>query len=325
MNCKKVSIIIPCYNCEEWLERSLNSLINQTCDDFEVIFIDDGSKDNSSETAEKILSKSNIQHKIIKKKNEGVSVARNIGIENSNGEILYFLDSDDYVEDTLCETIIDTINKNNVDIMFFKYKSNKKFANYDKYNVVMDSKIMLIDLLHEKFMYHICAFAIKKSVIINNDIKFTEGARYGEDHEFMIKALCNSNTGIVLDKVLFNYCERDDSAVQKFTLARMDSLEAALRTKNYMEKYYNDDKMNKEIGIYVASKLIYNIGEVIKFKKANKIDVDVEKKILCVIKDNRKYLKYYFGCHKRIGILRNCLMIYISPSFFVNYKVKINK
>ena len=247
MDYKKISIIIPCYNCENWLERSLNSLINQTCDNFEIIFIDDGSKDNSSETAKKILSKSNIQYKIIKKKNEGVSVARNVGIENSNGEILYFLDSDDYVEDTLCETIIETVEKNDVDIMFFKYKSKKKFADYNKYNVVMDSKTMLIDLLHYKFMYHICAFAVKKSVVIKNNIKFTEGARYGEDHEFIIKALCNSNKGIVLNKVLFNYCERDDSAVQKFTLAGIDSLEAALRTNNYMEKYYNDKDMNKEI------------------------------------------------------------------------------
>ena len=245
MDYKKISIIIPCYNCENWLERSLNSLINQTCDNFEIIFIDDGSKDNSSETAKKILSKSNIQYKIIKKKNEGVSVARNVGIENSNGEILYFLDSDDYVEDTLCETIIETVEKNDVDIMFFKYKSKKKFADYDKYNVVMDSKTMLIDLLHYKFMYHICAFAVKKSVVIKNNIKFTEGARYGEDHEFIIKALCNSNKGIVLNKVLFNYCERDDSAVQKFTLSRIDSLESAFRTNDYMEKYYNDKNMNK--------------------------------------------------------------------------------
>jgi len=322
MNCKKVSIIIPCYNCEEWLERSLNSLINQTCDDFEVIFIDDGSKDNSSETAKKILSQSNIQHKIIKKKNEGVSIARNIGIENSNGEILYFLDSDDYVEDTLCEVIIDTIEKNDVDIMFFKYKSKKKFAEYDKYNLVMDSKTMLIDLVHYKFMYHICAFAVKKSVVINNNIKFTEGARYGEDHEFIIKALCNSNKGIVLNKVLFNYCERDDSAVQKFTLARVDSLESALRTNNYMEKYYNDKRMNKEICIYVAKKIMYNIDEIIKFKKANKINDDVYKKALSIITKNKKYIKHYVKICKKLGELKSCLLIYISPEFFINYKIK---
>ncbi len=325
MDYKKISIIIPCYNCENWLERSLNSLINQTCDNFEIIFIDDGSKDNSSETAKKILSKSNIQHKIIKKKNEGVSVARNIGIENSSGEILYFLDSDDYVEDTLCETIINTMEKNDVDIIFFKYKSKKKFADYNKYNVVMDSKTMLIDLLHYKFMYHICAFAVKKSVITKNNIKFTEGARYGEDHEFIIKALCNSSKGIVLNKVLFNYCERDDSAVQKFTLARIDSLEAALRTNNYMEKYYNDKDMNKEIHIYVATKIMYNIDEVIKFKKANKIEKDIEEKILNIIKDNRRYLKYYIRCYKKLGILKSCLIIYISPKLFVNYKIKTNK
>lgn len=322
MDYKKISIIIPCYNCENWLERSLNSLINQTCDNFEIIFIDDGSKDNSSETAKKILSKSNIQYKIIKKKNEGVSVARNVGIENSNGEILYFLDSDDYVEDTLCETIIETVEKNDVDIMFFKYKSRKKFADYNKYNVVMDSKTMLIDLLHYKFMYHICAFAVKKSVVIKNNIKFTEGARYGEDHEFIIKALCNSNKGIVLNKVLFNYCERDDSAVQKFTLSRIDSLESALRTNDYMEKYYNDKNMNKEIHIYVATKIMYNIDEVIKFKKADRISDDAYEKVLDVIKKNKKYIKYYARFYKKLGVLRNCLLIYISPKFFINYKIK---
>ncbi|MBS6600310.1 MAG: glycosyltransferase family 2 protein [Clostridium sp.] len=322
MDYKKISIIIPCYNCENWLERSLNSLINQTCDNFEIIFIDDGSKDNSSETAKKILSKSNIQYKIIKKKNEGVSVARNVGIENSNGEILYFLDSDDYVEDTLCETIIETVEKNDVDIMFFKYKSKKKFADYDKYNVVMDSKTMLIDLLHYKFMYHICAFAVKKSVVIKNNIKFTEGARYGEDHEFIIKALCNSNKGIVLNKVLFNYCERDDSAVQKFTLSRIDSLESAFRTNDYMEKYYNDKNMNKEIHIYVATKIMYNIDEVIKFKKADRISDDAYEKVLDVIKKNKKYIKYYARFYKKLGVLRNCLLIYISPKFFINYKIK---
>lgn len=322
MDYKKISIIIPCYNCENWLERSLNSLINQTCDNFEIIFIDDGSKDNSSETAKKILSKSNIQYKIIKKKNEGVSVARNVGIENSNGEILYFLDSDDYVEDTLCETIIETVEKNDVDIMFFKYKSKKKFADYDKYNVVMDSKTMLIDLLHYKFMYHICAFAVKKSIVIKNNIKFTEGARYGEDHEFIIKALCNSNKGIVLNKVLFNYCERDDSAVQKFTLSRIDSLESAFRTNDYMEKYYNDKNMNKEIHIYVATKIMYNIDEVIKFKKADRISDDAYEKVLDVIKKNKKYIKYYARFYKKLGVLRNCLLIYISPKFFINYKIK---
>ncbi len=322
MDYKKISIIIPCYNCENWLERSLNSLINQTCDNFEIIFIDDGSKDNSSETAKKILSKSNIQYKIIKKKNEGVSVARNVGIENSNGEILYFLDSDDYVEDTLCETIIETVEKNDVDIMFFKYKSRKKFADYNKYNVVMDSKTMLIDLLHYKFMYHICAFAVKKSVVIKNNIKFTEGARYGEDHEFIIKALCNSNKGIVLNKVLFNYCERDDSAVQKFTLSRIDSLESAFRTNDYMEKYYNDKNMNKEIHIYVATKIMYNIDEVIKFKKADRISDDAYEKVLDVIKKNKKYIKYYARFYKKLGVLRNCLLIYISPKFFINYKIK---
>lgn len=89
-----------------------------------------------------------------------------------------------------------------------------------------------------------------------------------------------------------------------------------------MEKYYNDKNMNKEIHIYVATKIMYNIDEVIKFKKADRISDDAYEKVLDVIKKNKKYIKYYARFYKKLGVLRNCLLIYISPKFFINYKIK---
>ena len=100
-----ISIIIPYYNCKQWIYRNLDSLVNQTCKEFEVIIVDDGSVDDGLKNVGAYLEKNKINFKIIKQKNSGVSVARNEGIKASRGEYLYFLDADDYVELNLCEVL----------------------------------------------------------------------------------------------------------------------------------------------------------------------------------------------------------------------------
>ena len=97
------------------------------------------------------------------------------------------------------------------------------------------------------------------------------------------------------------------------SLLYLDSLESALRTNDYMEKYYNDKNMNKEIHIYVATKIMYNIDEVIKFKKADRISDDAYEKVLDVIKKNKKYIKYYARFYKKLGVLA---YIHLSKIFY---------
>ena len=127
-NCPKVSIIIPVYNVEKYLKKCLDSVINQTLKDIEIICIDDGSTDSSYTILNEYAQKDN-RFVILKQKNNGAGAARNKGIEIAKGEYLYFLDSDDFVDITLLEKAHTKIKENDCDICIFKnyfYNDNTK-------------------------------------------------------------------------------------------------------------------------------------------------------------------------------------------------------
>ena len=114
----KISIIVPVYNVEKYLKECLDSLINQTLEDIEIICINDGSTDNSLAILEEYQKKDS-RIKVFSQKNQGVSAARNLGIEKATGEYLTFLDSDDRLELNTCEILYkETIAKNS-DFLFF--------------------------------------------------------------------------------------------------------------------------------------------------------------------------------------------------------------
>ena len=114
----KVSIITPVYNVEECIERCIDSVINQTYKDFELLLIDDGSKDKSIHIAKSLLEKTDINYKIITQNNSGVSAARNRGIEEASGEYITFLDSDDYVDSRFVELMYKKAETTKCDVVF---------------------------------------------------------------------------------------------------------------------------------------------------------------------------------------------------------------
>ena len=116
MKKEKVSVIIPIYNVEKYLEKCLNTIINQTYKNLEIILIDDGSTDKSSTICDEYCEKDK-RIKVIHKNNEGVSSARNKGIELSKGKYIVFIDPDDYVTDEHVEVLYDCIISNNVDLV----------------------------------------------------------------------------------------------------------------------------------------------------------------------------------------------------------------
>ncbi|MCI8587487.1 MAG: glycosyltransferase family 2 protein, partial [Clostridia bacterium] len=115
---KKISIIIPVYNTEKYIERCLNSVINQKYENKEIIVINDGSTDRSEEKINKYIN----QITYIKKENSGLSDTRNVGIEKATGEYIMFIDSDDYIEECLLDKLKPYINQ---EIEMIKYKSRK--------------------------------------------------------------------------------------------------------------------------------------------------------------------------------------------------------
>lgn len=326
---KLISIIIPCYNCENFIQKTIESLNQQTIKDFEVIIINDGSTDNSLLKIKKLLSNSKLDYNILNQNNAGVSIARNIGIEKAKGKYIYFLDSDDYIESNWCEKLDSIINSYDLDMIFFNYNviiGEKRKVNtnlYDDYYKVKDSSNVIKEVLSKKFNYHICATIIKKEIIINNLLTFTPNSKYGEDHEFLIKALSKSKNVMIIPDSLFNYCIRTSSATGSFTKGRLDSIYSALRVYKYIcENYYNSEIINLSKA-YVADKIIGNFKAYIMLADTN--DVELCKNMYDILTKYKYYFKYYKYDRKTIKAkVVRCLLSCFPELYFKMFNYKIN-
>ena len=116
----KVSFIIPAYNIEDYIGKCLDSILNQTWQDFEIIVVNDGSKDKTGEVLDSYATKDN-RIKILHKENEGVSAARNDGIKMASGDYILFWDGDDFAEKETCEELLQTMAENDVDTVVYGY------------------------------------------------------------------------------------------------------------------------------------------------------------------------------------------------------------
>lgn len=324
---KKISIIIPCYNCEKWIKRTLDALINQTEKVFEVIFIDDGSSDNGYKIANKILEKSDLKYKVISQKNSGVSIARNKGIDISSGEYIYFLDADDYIDEHFCEVLCNKIEKNNEDIIFFSYylyeDNNLKEFNNETYDY--DVNIDVINkILNSKIKYNMCSLIIKKEIIMKNGIYFTPKCKYGEDHEFIIKCVVNSSTIGVINEKLFYYIRRKDSAVAKFTKERLSSIDSAKRIEIYLNERIKDFNIYNSCKKYIATKLIYNLDQFVKITNGGIKDRELKKTLIKVIKENKDYCKF-LNYNDKSFIKKIKAKILENPKLYINVKTIVTK
>lgn len=243
-----VSIIIPVYNVEKFLDNSINSALNQTYRNIEIILINDGSTDNSGTICDHYSNLDN-RVKIKHIENNGVSNARNIGIDISNGEWILFLDSDDILE----LDVIEYIDKNKYDVDMIL--GNFKYV-YGPNNInTTDNKFSLdrgLDLVYQYGYWKtkICmgSFAIKKSILDRKNIKFNTNTKYGEDVEFINYCLINSKYVRTIEQYFFNYIINNNSAIAKVTFERYDCYEARRRTLEYLSE--NIEINDKIIDLY---------------------------------------------------------------------------
>ncbi len=243
---KFLSIIVPIYNVELYLKDCLKSLLEQNIkhDEYEIICIDDGSKDNSANIVREFATKyDNI--KLISKDNGGVSSARNVGLLNSNGKYIWFVDSDDCIRANCLRYLKNIIEKNDPDFIKFKYKSideNYKFEN-DDFN---DLPYTIQTRLNSSS--NVFSTIVKSEIISNNNIKFNENLKYGEDtlFQYYVYLYRNSNnSSIVVDGNLYLYRNRSCSAMnvktkKSFTKHTEDLIEMArIYAKDYENKITN--------------------------------------------------------------------------------------
>ncbi|HFR4186932.1 glycosyltransferase family A protein [Bacillus cereus] len=200
-----VSVIVPLYNAEKYIEETMESILNQTYKNIEIVIVDDGSKDQSSSIVKNLKKKYPEQIKYILQENQGVSVARNTGIENASGEYISFLDSDDLWHPTKIEKQIESMHKNNMNACYCGYmnfyeETGEKVEN--KTNFVKGNMTKAF-LTHQVFA-QTSTWIFKKSIVMDHTIHFTPGCSWGEDLEFLFKLMSVTNVCYV-DEYLTYY------------------------------------------------------------------------------------------------------------------------
>ncbi|WP_017380779.1 glycosyltransferase family 2 protein [Paenisporosarcina sp. TG-14] len=220
-----VSIIVPIYNTEKYLENCVESLIKQTLKDIEILLVDDASTDNSKEIIEKYALLDTRIIVIYQEKNCGPSATRNTGIKAANGEYVGFVDSDDFVVEDMFEKMYLASQEQQVDIVSCGYNkcdednnilSKHPFPIKSRLFLDIDMKIDLMVIAHEtKFVWFACRNIYKRSMLLVEGIYFNAKVRFAEDTIFNLYAFYHSNGIFVINEELYYYRDTPDSLTSK--------------------------------------------------------------------------------------------------------------
>lgn len=207
----ELSVIIPVYNVEKYLRECLDSVVNQTFKDIEIILIDDGSTDKSLDICKEYAQKDN-RIKIIRQENKGLSAARNTGLNAANGEYIAFVDSDDYIDTTAYEIALAHINE--ADIVFFGIENfGEKLsdpAQEDYCKLKYEGKVLPDNEIRRSSNCFAWNKIFKKSIIDKYSIRFADGFKY-EDAGFYWKYILNANSAYYINQNFYKYRRRSAS------------------------------------------------------------------------------------------------------------------
>ena len=239
-----ISIVVPVYNAEKYLEQCLNSIQNQTYKNFEVILVNDGSMDHSESICMDFV-KVDTRFKYFTKENGGASSARNFGLDNVTGDYITFIDADDWVDENHLEVLINNIKENNSDMAVSSIKkfdnvSNFEFRVYSKqekyllnYNKLNREEFLVIlpKLIHASNSYKIAVSKLFKKELVT-DVRFDESIIYGEYLDFFFKLYNKVNSISYVDEVTYIYRLHDERSSSKFGQLHMEQ-ELAIYKKMY--------------------------------------------------------------------------------------------
>lgn len=233
----KVSLIIPVYNVENYIEKCLNSVVNQTLDDIEIIIVNDGSEDSSKNIISKYVEKYKNKIKYFEKENGGLSSSRNFGMPYATGEYIAFLDSDDYVEPETYEEMYNLAKKEDADMVECDFIWEYPSKNKEDIGVIYNSKKEMI----EKARVVAWNKLIKRKIIENVNIEFPLGLRY-EDVEFFYKLVPYLNKVSFIKKCFIHYVQRENSIANT---QNSRTKEIFIVLENVI-KYYKDNGFYEE-------------------------------------------------------------------------------
>ena len=296
----KYSIIVPVYNVEKYIRKCLESIYNQTYNNYEVIIVNDGSKDNSELIIDEYIKKDN-RFKCYSKSNGGLSDARNYGLKYVTGDYILFVDSDDYIDTNLLKEL-----SNHTKYDMIKFKTNIVDFNYKlirKEKTLCNSKeVSCVDLFNIEFCEPAWSYAYKTSFFRNNKFKYSKG-KIHEDFGLTPLCLIKAKKIYYLNYYGYNYVIRKDGIINSTkSKKRVDDM---LFHFDYLIKEINkleniDENVLVEFKHFLANRMIYML------------------KIL-----DKKHIKYYLNELNNKNIkdffLENTLKRKIKKRIYLNY------
>lgn len=274
-----ISVIVPIYNVEKYLNKCIKSIMNQTYKDIEIILINDNSEDKSYELCVELQNVDKRIKVINLNKNHGVSYTRNVGIDNSNGEYLIFIDADDFIDKRMLEELLKNIRENDADISICNFlKSNENSTERVKKCSKNIKNLNRNELLQEitgkkSFQGFVWNKLYKKEIIDKYGIKFDERITICEDLLFNCEYISKIRKGTYNENKMYHYIQRKNSAYNgNFNCKWFTVLEAYNRI---FQIYKNNDLKN-----YIGLKynfLIANLDLKEKITKAKMIGLDMDK------------------------------------------------
>jgi len=317
-----LSVIVPVYNVEKYLEKCLNSLVNQTLQEIEILVVNDGSTDNSQLIIDEFTAKFPLKIRSFNKENGGLSDARNFGIEKATGAFIGFVDSDDYVSDAMFEEMYILAKKHNAEMAICNLQKVDEVGNITQKLTQIPNMPEKIDLrsnftVFSDLSYFACNKIFKKDLFEGE--KFQKGMHF-EDIELIPQLLLKCKTIVQTQNYHYQYLERTDSISKTHTskgldiLKAVENVEAAFRNSSYKSKktelkgfqilegiytflaylaFVKNEELHKEMAVelknFIEKRNISKL-EILKYKRFGKnylLSLPLKKQLF--------YILYFFG------------------------------
>lgn len=328
-----ISVIIPAFNAEKFIKRTVESVINQTYTNIEVIIVDDGSTDKTKEICQE-LEKEDRRIKLFSKENEGVSEARNFGINYSNGKYIMFLDADDKYEKDIVKNMYQKMIEENVDIVRANYyikksnvyrKNNERFE-IKKYNKNEIREYLIPAILEEKIRCYVWLLMIKRELVV----KFHQELHIFEDANFYLEVFAKAVSIYLMNETLYCYCTENETSLTKQNIEKnIDNMLLANKViKNTLKKYQLDTLENTQ---RIDTRILIDIVNyiyVIQYQKNFRSSIKKYKQI----KENKifkgmihNYISIYGSKKENVftkSIIKNYYLIFYCLCIIKNLKNK---
>lgn len=300
----KVSVIMPCYNADKYLDETLEGLENQTYKDFEVVCINDGSKDKTLEKLNLWKSKGTLNIRIVDKANGGVSAARNDGLKKARGEFVVFLDADDGYHEEYIKKLVEAIESISADVAYCRL--DRKYENVlcpETVTTVIHNQTQAMDnLLYRMGEFGFCCYIYRRELLRKISLEFDVETKFGEDREFNWKYLCHCKNACYIDAPLYWYRINEQSATgSKASWRKTDLLYAVKRIEKYLEE--NKCEYSEEFNSYMYARAMWAVAKTFAVGRDNELfgrlikEFDVKKCMKYTAKDKNKLVALASRCY----------------------------